>query len=300
MLFGVCHYLNTPPNTFTPGIEFVISPGMSTRSIGKSLYTTGLIRSEWFFYILNVLNTESGTLKAGTYRFEVPLSTTGLLAKLKVGDFTANLQRITFPEGITVRMMADIIAANNFPDFNKTTFLDLASQQEGLLFPDTYFVPKTFTAEDWYELLATTHITVLTELRNQYTSTLTDYEIVTLASILEREANTPESKRMVSGILQNRLAIDMALQADATMEYVLDKPLGELVPSDLEIESPYNTYLNPGLPPTPIGNPGRTALQAAFNPTPSSYFFYITGNDGVFYYAEDFDQHRLNIERHLR
>ena len=92
----------------------------------------------------------------------------------------------------------------------------------------------------------------------------------------------------------------MALQTDASIEYVLDKPLNELVPSDLEIDSPYNTYQNPGLPPTPIGNPGLEAIKAVLYPTPSKYLFYITGNDGNFYYAKNFDQHRLNIARYLR
>lgn len=294
------HYLNLPPATFVSGSEFVITPGMATKSIGAALHSAGLIRSEWLFYIQIISAGDTRAIKAGTYTFEQPLRTDELIYELRTGDFVSDLQRITFPEGITVQTMADIISAGDFPDFKVTTFLELSAEYEGLLFPDTYFVPNTFTAEEWYTLLTSTHIDVMTELRIQYSSPLTDYELVTLASILEREANTPTSKQMVSGILQNRLAINMALQADATMEYVLDKPLGELLPSDLEIDSPYNTYLNPGLPPTPIGNPGRTALEAVFNPTPSDYFFYITGNDGQFYYARDFDEHRRNIAQYLR
>jgi UPF0755 protein len=121
-----------------------------------------------------------------------------------------------------------------------------------------------------------------------------------LASIIEREANSPESMKMVSGILQNRLTIDMPLQADASIEYILDKPLNALLPEDLKIDSPYNTYLNRGLPPTPIGNPGLTAIEAVLEPTLSKYLFYITDETGEFHYAEDFDQHRANIQRYLR
>ena len=123
-------------------------------------------------------------------------------------------------------------------------------------------------------------------------------QILILASILEREANTPESKGLVSSVLQNRIAVGMPLQADASIEYS-DKPW-ELTPDDLKIDSPYNTYTNPGLPPTPIGNPGLTAIEAVLSPTQSPYFFYITGKDGEFYYAETYDEHLLNIERYLR
>src|SRR3989344_2097250 len=104
--------------------------------------------------------------------------------------------------------------------------------------------------------------------------------------------------RLVSGILQNRLEIGMALQVDASMEYVLDKPLSELTPEDLELDTPYNTYLYPGLPPTAIGNPGLLAIDAVLNPTPSPYFFYVTGTDGNFYYHQ-FQLRKRNREMEL-
>ena len=129
---------------------------------------------------------------------------------------------------------------------------------------------------------------------------LSEYEILILASIIEREARSEESMRIVSGILQNRLAIGMALQADASIEYVLNKPLNELVPEDLEIDTPYNTYLYPGLPPTPIGNPGLMAIDAVLTPIESDYFYYITDDSGEFHYAETYDAHRRNIAEYLR
>lgn len=105
-------------------------------------------------------------------------------------------------------------------------------------------------------------------------------EILALASIIEREANSPDSMKLVSSVLQNRLEIGMALQADASIEYVLDKPLKELTPEDLKIDSPYNTYLYTGLPPTPIGNPGLDAIMAVLQPAESEYFYYITDEEG--------------------
>ncbi len=131
-------------------------------------------------------------------------------------------------------------------------------------------------------------------------SGLTEAEVIVLASIIEREANDAESMGMVSGILQNRLRDGMPLQADASIEYILDKPLEELTPADLKVDSPYNTYLNKGLPPTAIGNPGAISIGAVLDPTPSDYYFYITGNDGVFYYATTYNDHKRNIARYLR
>jgi len=96
------------------------------------------------------------------------------------------------------------------------------------------------------------------------------------------------------------LQIGMALQADASIEYELDKPLSELTAADLELESPYNTYLNPGLTPTPIGNPGLQSIKAVLEPTESNYFYYITDENGTFHYAKTFEEHKLNVQKYLR
>ena len=106
--------------------------------------------------------------------------------------------------------------------------------------------------------------------------------------------------KIVAGILDSRLVLGMPLQVDATMEYVLDKPLSQLEPEDLEIDSPYNTYLNSGLPPTPIGNPGLAAIRAVLEPLPTDYLFYITDENGDFYYAKNFEEHKQNIARYLQ
>jgi UPF0755 protein len=293
-------YLNTPPDVFPTEKVFEVHAGTSVRSIGHNLYEQGFVRSSLYFYLIAVLHNDPKNIKASSYIFEKPLSTSEIINRLIVGDFTADLITITLPEGITLRTMADILEASELTSFDKAAFLQLTQEMEGVLFPDTYFVPKDFTTEEIIALLNTTHTQKIAEIRSVFNSSFSDNEVVILASILEREANTLESKKMVSGILQNRLRISMPLQADATIEYVLSKPLNQLVPSDLQMDSPYNTYLNRGLPPTPIGNPGQTALEAVFNPTNSNFLFYITGNDGKFYYAEDFDTHRLNIARYLR
>ena len=124
--------------------------------------------------------------------------------------------------------------------------------------------------------------------------------MIILASILEREANDEQSMKIVSGILQNRLKHGMALQVDASIEYVLDKSLSALTSEDLKIDSPYNTYLHTGLTPTPIGNPGLQAIDAVLHPAKTEYLYYITDADGHFHYAKTFEEHKRNVTKYLQ
>ena len=120
-----------------------------------------------------------------------------------------------------------------------------------------------------------------------------------MASLIEKEADTAEDRRIVSGILWNRIDADMPLQVDAVFGYILDRSGYAPTGSDLEIDSPYNTYENRGLPPGPIANPGLDALTAALHPAATEYFYYLTGRDGLMYYAETFEEHKRNRELYL-
>lgn len=299
-LYLYWNYFYSVPKLFPVNEFFVIEENTSLKEIAAWAEKNHLIKSNIALYLVMSIYHNGETLKAGTYFFERPLNLRQLTAELISGNPNAGLIRLTLIEGEPNTKIAErIIKA--LPGFNVDQFLSMASTSEGMLFPETYFIRKDFSAKELFELLSLTHLEKTNKIWNDFSNELLDQnEIIILASILEREANSSESMKMVSGILQNRLLIGMALQADATMEYVLDKPLSLLTPDDLEIDSPYNTYLYKGLPPTPIGNPGLTAIKAALEPTDSNYLFYITGNDGIFYYAEDFDQHRLNIAKHLR
>lgn len=298
--YGVFVYISGTPSDFPVNTEIRIEPGTSTKEAAQIMKDAGVIHSKLALLIQLRLKHQGESVKASQYVFKEPLSLAGVAEALIAGDNTSDLIRITHREGESNRELSRV-ADTELLDFDATVFLNLADDVEGKLFPETYFVPKTYTAEDLFVLLTNTFETKLAPLQAQIDAhPLSLDEIIILASILEREANTEESKKMVSGILQTRLDIGMALQVDASMEYVLDKPLRELTPEDLKIDSPYNTYLNPGLPPTPIGNPGLEAIQAVLNPTPSNYLFYITGDDGNFYYAEDFEAHKANVARYLR
>jgi len=297
--------LNLPSDDFPVNEPITIALGTPVRAIAEQLKAQGVVNSEQLLYYVLVFFHEPSDLKASTYVFDEPLDTLAVARRLTEGDFDTDLVRFTHIEGETVVALADR-AKRVLPAFDTAEFVAQASQYEGKLYPETYFVPITFTASELIRLMQETYTLKTEPLQSQIAqSEFTEAEILILASILEREANSPESMGIVSGILQNRLAINMPLQADATIEYVLETPLGELPPGQLaaelrELDSPYNSYLNLGLPPTPIGNPGLTAIKAVLNPVETDYFYYVTDADGAFYYAETYDQHLQNIERYLR
>lgn len=298
--FVVYTYLMSPPGDFPEYSDVSIPVGSSAGDIADIMAAENYVRSSTLLYATLLLNYDTSRIQAGRYEFTEPLSTKEIAEHLVEVGPVEDLIPLTFPEGIPVTEIARI-AEVALPEFNTSTFLSIAREEEGYLFPDTYFVPDAFTAEQLYDLLTETARERLDEIAVSIDRhPLEEYEILILASIIEREANSQESMRTVSSVLQNRLDANMPLQADASIEYILDKPLNQLTPEDLEIESPYNTYRNQGLPPTPIGNPGMTAINAVLDPAETSYFFYITDDDGVFHYAETFDGHRRNIAEYLR
>lgn len=298
--FYVLNTAKEAPANFPINTLFSVKIGDSVMTVAEAAKANNLTKSKWLLYsVIRIKYKETGVI-ASDYKFEKPLNVFELAESFSLGDHDSTLLTLTIPEGSSLKDIARA-AKLILSDFDEDEFLKIAVGQEGFLFPETYHIPPTYNEEDLYNLLNTTFSDKVQTLEPDLSNhSLTLTEIVILASIIEREANSIESMRMVSGILQERLQIGMALQVDATMEYVLEKPLSELTAEDLKMESPYNTYLNAGLPPTPIGNPGLESIKAVLYPTPSDYLFYITGDDGVFYYARNFDEHRQNIERYLR
>ena len=301
--FGTYLYvqkLAEPPVGFPSNIPIEVVPGSSISAITKQFESAGVVRSDLMLYLVLLTSYEPADVKASTYLFNEPQDVYAVAETLVKGDFDSLLVSFIHREGEPVKEIADNAAAA-LTNFSAAEFIMLASTSEGILFPETYRIPKTFTPLELYTLMTETYEENLAPLRDKIKiSSLTEDEVIILASIIEREANSPTSMKLVSGILQNRLALGMALQVDASMEYILEKPLKELTAEDLKIDTPYNTYLYRGLTPTAIGNPGLDAIMAVLEPTPSEYMFYITGNDGNFYYAEDFDEHRQNISKYLR
>ncbi len=282
------------------GVSLQIDTGMSVQEIANKAKEVGVVRSSFFLYTILTYSYDPTAIYAGVYTISEPLSVFEVAKKLAIHDIDVALLSITIPEGVTKKTIATIVSSK-VANFNTALFLELTTDKEGYLFPDTYYISPDFTAEDLVAVLTKTYAEKIAPLSTEIaSSSFTESEVITLASLLEREAKDETSMKMVSGILQNRLTLNMPLQTDASIEYALDKTLQELRPEDLEIDSPYNTYLYKGLTPTPIGNPGLQAIMAVLLPTPSDYLFYITADDGTFYYAKTFEEHKRNIAKYLK
>lgn len=287
---GIFVYLkinSSPVSSDKSNIMLVISDGQSLLDISKKLKSSSLIRNQYSFLFYSYRLGLNKKIQAGTFRLSPSLSTPEIITKLSKGGVSDYWLKII--EGTRIEEN------------------DVQNAKEGYLFPDSYLIPQYYTNLQVLEVIQTNFDKKFIEAKESATNkTLTDQEIVILASILEREARTLKSKQEVAGVLLNRLKIGMALQVDASVQYARDtknKPVKYWEPvskSDLSIVSPFNTYKNPGLPPSPICNPGFNSLYAAFHPIESNYLYYITGNDHQMHYATTLDEHNTNIAKYLK
>jgi len=300
LIIGVIWWLSLPPSNFPINKVVIIPRGYSASQISYLMRNESLVKSDLLLYLVLVWKHDPSLIQAGTYVFEDKTNTFGVANRIVTQGVVDNLVALTLPEGFTNQEFADL-ASKVLPDFSADEFIGLTSNLEGYLFPDTYYIAEDFSAEELKAILQETFAAKTADLKDRMSEhPLGEYGVITLASLIEREANSHESMKMVSGILQNRLKTGMRLQTDASMEYVLHKPLHSLNANDLQLDSPYNTYLYDGLPPTPIGNPGLMSIEAVLEPTESDYFYYITDAEGNFYYAKTFDEHRSNIAKYLK
>ena len=280
---------------------FIIRPGESVTTIARNLETGGFIRNRIVFYlVVKQLGIEK-SIQAGDFRLRRDMSTKEIAQELTHGIVDV---WVTIIEGLRKEEIAEAVASK-IP-FSTERFDALA--QEGYLFPDTYLIAKEASEGAVVTLLRNTFNQKVLPLYNAspQKESFSLNEVVTLASLIEREAKTPEDKRKVARALLNRLNVGMPLQVDATVQYVLGYNAGEkrwwkenLTSADLKTESPYNTYINQGLPPQPIANPGLDSIQAVLDPAQGDYLYYISGSDGSMHYADDYETHQRNIERYL-
>ncbi len=287
---------DTPPSHFPLATDIVIDEGLTVSDIAEKLSAQNVVRSSLYLYIVLLYEYKEIYVQAGTYSFLTPLSTREVAKAITSGEGRSPLVSITLPEGFKASDINTYLV-DAFNTLDTTLFLPY----EGYLFPDTYFISTNTTAEELRILLTNTNASRLEAYRDAITASgFTQEEVIILASIIEREAKDATSKRMVSGILQNRLRAEMPLQVDAVFNYILGKASSELTFDDLAIDSPYNTYTHIGLPPTPIANPGIESIEAVLYPEKSEYLYYLTAPDGTFHYAETFEAHKANKARYLR
>jgi len=288
-----------PPSNFPQRTTIAVPKGTTLGGTAEKLLKGGYIRSGFSFKVFVFLLGGNRAVTAGDYFFENPQSVIPIAWRMVEGSYGLKALRVTIPEGITVFQVADIFK-KQFSLFDSKVFLEQA--KEGYMFPDTYFFLPNITAEGV--------ISRMTENFNEQTRFLQAdvllsgrslSDIVTMASILEEEANDPEAQRVISGILWKRISIKMLLQVDATFAYYVNgKNSYTLSKSDLKTDSPYNTYTNKGLPPGPISSPGTQALKAAITPTKTDYLYFLSDLKGKMYYAKDFAGHQKNRELYLR
>lgn len=294
------YQLLLPPPEFTKETLVQIPSGYSVMQIAELLQERKVIRSSTAFTVLISFEEDDARIAAGDYLFEEPLPLWKVTSRLANGVHGIATHRVTFPEGVTVKGMS-VILAQELPRFDSEAFLREAADQEGYLFPDTYFFYSTATSGPIITALSENFTKKTAALRASSTAKkLVWKDVVNLASIVEKEAATAKDRRVIAGILLKRIALGMRLQVDAPFLYTLGKVSADISVDDLASDSPYNTYRVSGLPPTPIGNPGADAIAAVIEPEMTPYLFYLSGKDGTMYYAKTFTEHKLNKAKYLR
>ena len=303
-IFGFIYKNNQPVSTDETSRIFTIKSGEGIKSIAQKLQEGKFIRNKYVFLYYNYRLSLNQKIQAGNFKISSHLSTKEIAIKLTQSGVTDYWIKIL--EGLRTEELSDIFPSDS--QIKSTDFIKAAKPKEGYIFPDSYLIPQYFTLDQVFSTIQNNFDKKFSQAKEGATSDISDSETVVLASLLEREGKSLESKKMIAGILFNRLDSNMPLQIDATVQYARDSQSKSISKywqpvtgvQIKETNSSFNTYQNQGLPPRPICNPGYNSLYAAFHPTESDYFYYITGNDGKMYYAKTLDEHNSNITKYLK
>ena len=312
-VFYMVNRIQQPYKGFPEPERFVEIPsGTGAAEIRRRLVEAGVVSDELAFRAALMWTGQSRALKAGEYRFDRPMSVVDVVEKLARGDVYGH--PITFPEGLTIGEMADIVESHGFGkadefikaarDGSLVNDLDPAAKDlEGYLFPETYTLPRGTPVATLVSLMVErfrdTYTTL--EAKRSGQADLSTRQIVTLASLVEKETGKAEERPLVAAVYRNRLDKNMAMQADPTVVYALVKAGtydGNIRKRDLSFDSPYNTYKYAGLPPGPIASPGRAALEAALAPADVDYLYFVSRNDGSHAFAETLAKHNANVQEY--
>ncbi|MBI4592002.1 endolytic transglycosylase MltG [Candidatus Uhrbacteria bacterium] len=309
------------PDEDVQAVEVTIEEGTSVEAIATQLEDQGIITSKFFFKVYTKLS--DAVLQAGTFELKPEMSLRSIVQEL--GYAAAQEVQVTIPEGYTVEQIGEVVV-EALPEIALADWESVVSGYdlrqvagieilngiptdqglEGYLFPDTYRFRADANAATVVETMLLTLSRRLAENdisipRNLiFEGGLSFHEMLTLASIVEREVRDPEDMKRVAGIFYTRMKIGMALQADSTVNYVTGKSDSAISLEDSRMSSPYNTYQNLGLPPGPISNPGMNAILAVLDPVDSDYLYFLTTQDGEVIYAESFDEHVANKYQYLK
>jgi UPF0755 protein len=308
--FAVGQALAPPPALLSESRIVEIPPQQGVLDIGRLLEAAGVIRSGPAFVALAVLRGTARSLKAGEYEIPPGSSLLATLQLLEAGKVKPHL--IVLPEGFALRELArqleaeavaraeDVLRVAASRGFTESLGID-ADGLEGYLFPDTYRVTKGMRVEEILERIVRRFrekIATADVLERARARGLTLHELVTLASIIEKETAVPEERPIIAGVFWNRLRRDMPLQADPTVAYAVGKDGQAPTRADLQLDHPYNTYRNRGLPPGPIANPGRAAIEAALAPAAVPYLFFVSIDDRRHHFSVTLEEHNQAVARY--
>ena len=298
------------PGQGTVVYDVSFPPGSGIRKLANDLKAGGVIRSSWHFVLMTRLRGYAHRLKAGEYRFSDAMTPDVILKKIVSGD--VDYRKFTLPEGYSVYQAAELLEQKGY--FKKDVFLEKCRDKalllrlnlkeisaEGYLYPATYNLSRGGNEEQLMEqMIGKFNKAFAAILEGGGASSFSRHEIITLASIIEKEAVSADEKPIISSVFHNRLRIGMPLQSDPTAVYGVRAFSGKVSRSDIQRPSPYNTYLNKGLPPGPIGNPGMDAVQAAMNPAKTDFLYFVARQDGTHHFSRNLDEHNRAVVRYLR
>lgn len=303
-----CLYI--PPGHGSVSSDIPFPPGSGIRKLAADLKAGGVIRSSFHFVLLTRLRGNAHRLKAGEYRFSDDMTPDLILKKIVSGEVV--YRKFTLPEGYSMFQAAELLEQKGY--FKKNTFLEkcrdksllgrlgvMEASAEGYLYPATYNLSRDGGEEQLLEQMIGQFNKEFTAVQEDGgTSRFSRHDIVTLASIIEKEAVSADEKPLISSVFHNRLRIGMPLQSDPTAVYGVRAFSGRVRKADIQRRSPYNTYLNKGLPPGPIGNPGREAIQAALNPAKTDFLYFVARKDGTHQFSRNLADHNRAVVRYLR
>ena len=305
---SVAAFLVLPPTSSKEKVNFEVPVGSSSQTIAKRLVAQNLIRSEYAFRLIVKHRGSGKRLRAGTYALQRNMTLWHIVDEFEKGQ--VNLVSWTVPEGLTVSKIADLWETTGHGTaeaFREATASECLlegfglqdTSVEGYLFPNTYKFAKGTTVEQVVEMM-------LKAFKERWTETfdedarnlgLTQHEVVTLASVIEKEAQVKSERPRIASVFHNRLKKKWRLQADPTVLYALGNPKRLLTKTDLRVDSPYNTYRHRGLPPGPIASPGIDSIKAALRPEKTDYFYFVAIGEGKHYFSKTLSEHNRMIRK---
>lgn len=298
-LLYVYFAFNTPAHPDKLPVVIDIPKGSSLKTVTEKLGKAGVIQSPFIFRSSMIFGGLESSIKTGEYTFSKPLLMAEVIERLVKGKYEYIPVKLIIREGEDSKAIIKALSVQ-FPKLATSTVIAEVTKREGKLFPETYMFAPFAPLEEILGAIDDEYEKRIQQFRPQIaSSSRSENEILTIASILEKEVPVKQDMKMVAGIIYNRLKANMPLQMDSTVGYITGKASLELTLDDLKIESPYNTYATKGLPPGPIGNPGEVSIDAALHPATHSYIFFLSDSEGVNHYARTYAEHLANRKKYL-